>query len=126
MINDMAQEQIQELIVVDEAPQPLQTVTTEESRIDDPVPKPNQPVEDPILDDRAAADILSAPPTIVPPLPEGTTGALKTRAQLISKIKEVCQVRGVDAKQYNLHRRRKNSLQEIVRTQPRRKRVNPM
>jgi hypothetical protein len=130
----MSQEQIQDLIVVEgtqpqnEAPvenmpelptthsrNPPRSPTTHSRHPS--TPQKNEPLEDPIKDDRAAADILSAPAPDPQALPQGTTGALKTRAQLISKIKEVCAVRGVDAKQYNLHRRRKNSLQEIVRTQ---------
>ena len=57
-----------------------------------------------------AAEILSAPQPAV-------SATLKTRKELIAKIREVCAHRGIDPKPMNLGRRRKNSLQEIIQTQ---------
>ena len=69
---------------------------------------PTSPKNEPeIKDDRVAADILSAPEPAVSP-------TLKTRKQLIAKIREVCAHRGIDPKPMNLGRRRKNSLQDII------------
>ena len=66
----------------------------------------------------SAAQILSEPP---PPenqdVPTGTSQVLKTRKQLISKIREVCEHRGIDCKDMNLARRRKNSLKGILQQQ---------
>ena len=67
--------------------------------------------------DQAASAILSAPPPDIEPIPAGTSHVLKTRKQLISKIKEVCENRGIDHKPMNLARRRKNSLKGILQEQ---------
>ena len=117
----MAAEQISELItlakteskpdpVVETNPQPKET-------LEPPISPLSQAVEPDINDDRVAAHILSAPPQEENDLPVGTSNVLKTRKQLIQKIKEVCEHRGTDAKSLNLARRRKNSLQEILKTQ---------
>ena len=92
----MSLEQINELIEVE--------VLSEGSAPTSPTNKSE------IKDDRVAADILSAPEPAVSP-------TLKTRKQLIAKIREVCAHRGIDPKPMNLGRRRKNSLQDIIQTQ---------
>jgi biotin synthase-related radical SAM superfamily protein len=116
----MAAEQISELItlakaeskpadIVENDPQPTQ-------KLEPPISPLSQAGEPEVNDDRVAASILSAPPE-ENDLPVGTINVLKTRKQLITKIQEVCAHRGTDAKALNLARRRKNSLQEILKDQ---------
>ena len=114
----MAAEQIKELI--EESKKPAASQIPEEiARVPDicvESPEIANLVEPTKPTDQAASAILSAPPDIEP-IPAGTSHVLKTRKQLISKIKEVCESRGTDHKPMNLARRRKNSLKGILQEQ---------
>ena len=114
----MAAEQISDLINLAKAEStPADTVENDPQppqKLEPPISPLSQAGEPEVNDDRVAANILSAPPE-ESDLPVGTSNVLKTRKQLITKIKEVCAHRGTDAKTLNLARRRKNSLQEILK-----------
>ena len=89
---------------------------------DEPVQPPEMPPQTAEADDQKndceknsdqeAGEILSAPPKEEPPLE--TSKVLKTRADLINKITEICDRRGDDPKPLNLKRRRKRSLENIL------------
>ena len=110
----MSAEQIKELLEESSAAQPVEVILSGPEDCAEPA----QPAKDmPALVDVQASEILSAPPPVVPDAPNGVSNVLKTRKQLITKIQEVCDSRGVDHKPLNLKRRRKNSLQGILQTQ---------
>ena len=116
----MASEQIKDLIA--EAAK-LSAPVKEIEVVDQPVEvaaRPIAPPKEPLKDEPQASDILAAKDMPLPKpneAPSGTSHVLKTRKQLIEKITEVCQSRGVDPKPMNLKRRRKNSLQGILQEQ---------
>ena len=110
----MSAEQIKELISERVVDQPVeQVVSGPEDNIS--VEKVQHTVQ-PTLDVQAS-EILSAPPAPVSQEPSGVSNVLKTRKQLISKIQQVCDSRGIAHKPLNLKRRRKNSLQGILQEQ---------
>ena len=116
----MSSEQIKDLInesaKLTDVPQEVELNNQPESPL--PPAVSATPAEPPL--ETQASDILAAKDMPVPKpneAPSGTSHVLKTRKQLIEKITEVCESRGVDAKPLNLKRRRKNSLQGILQEQ---------
>ncbi len=108
VIAESTQNQEADSAPVDEQP-PEKEISPPESPL-----KPER-IETP---DEVAGKILSAPPK--PPTPtkkQTVTKALKTRKDLQTQIRRVCESRGEDPKQYNLGRRRKMSLENILKSQ---------
>ena len=123
----MADLQIKELL---EEVVPKKEKEPERKPIPAPPPAQNKPspaqtkleqIPDRSSEDLEAANILSAekPPTPKKPEPKptGDSAVLKTRKDLIDQIKKVAGSRGEDVKKLNLGRRRKNSLQGILKEQ---------
>ena len=114
----MSSELVKDLLAESKASQPNEITEILTQEVDGPKPEPEDSLQKPLSADQQASNILSAPePTPPPQIPSGTSSVLKTRAQLIAKIQEVCDNRGVDTKPLNLKRRRKNSLQGILQEQ---------
>ena len=109
----MASEQIKELLAAAQDPQ----LVDPEDVISELSVHETEPPAQPESKEQSAAEILSAPPPDNQDAPSGTSSVLKTRKQLIQKIKEVCEHRGVDIKNLNLARRRKASLKDILQVQ---------
>ena len=107
----MASAQITELLAAAQDPQ----LVDRDDVISELSVHETEPTAQPESKEKSAAEILSAPPPDNQDAPSGTSSVLKTRKQLIQKIKEVCEHRGVDTKALNLARRRKASLKDILR-----------
>ena len=113
----MSSEQIKELLAESTAAPPVEREIDQEE-----TPIHEEPAnQEEVSTDKQASKILSAPKP--PPEPQqkrqptGISPVLKTRKDLIAQIQKVCNERGTDPKQYNLKRRRKNSLQGILQEQ---------
>ena len=116
MASELAQAVLNESIKNQEVDLAPPTVEPEIKELSPPTsPLKPEKVETP---DEVAGKILSAPPK--PPSPEKkpkVTKALKTRKDLQNQIRMVCESRGEDPKKHNLGRRRKNSLENILKAQ---------
>ena len=123
----MSQELVKELIAESRAEKSgpaVEVVDQADEKNEQPNSNPCSPLSTaPETPDQQASKILSAPEPVAQPAapqtaePQGTSNVLKTRAQLIQKITDICLQRGTDPKKYNLKRRRKNSLQTILAEQ---------
>ena len=121
----MSQELVKELIAESRAEKSgpaVEIIDQTDEKDEQPNSSPCSPLSTaPETPDQQASKILSAPEPVaqLPPKaePQGTSNVLKTRAQLIQKITDICLQRGTDPKKYNLKRRRKNSLQTILAEQ---------
>ena len=109
----MSSEQLKDLLIPDSGNQPVEKEIS-------PLAKPTplvQEVEKPDVSPEQAdpSSILSQPQK--PEAITATSKVLKTRKGLIQQIRTICKERGLDSKPMNLHRRRKNSLQGILKEQ---------
>ena len=109
----MSSEQLQDLLVLDSDTQPIEKEIS-------PLAKATPVVQDV---EKPAQASEQADPSLILSQPKkeeaitATSKVLKTRKGLIQQIRTVCRERGIDSKPMNLHRRRKNSLQNILKEQ---------
>ena len=109
----MSSEQLKDLLVLDSGNQPVEKEIS-------PLAKPTPAIQE---DEKPTQASEQADPSLIlsqPPKSEAinaTSKVLKTRKGLIQQIRTICKERGIDSKPMNLHRRRKNSLQGILKEQ---------